>query len=236
MMDPRLRTRRFLLPLLARLGATSAACGGGGDAEATASPFPAGVVHGPIVGVPSPGTIVIAWRTATASVGGVEVGPTTAYGAVVTEPAATTDPQGTLPIAAPGAVRHDGFLADGAPLGDDHVVRDRPSPTGTLRLVVAGDLGLDTDLAATRQLGDRGPHAPPRDPLTDDPGREARRGPPPSPAYVVTRKGRSFATTSVTSSVCGPVPRCASTAARTASAIACALPCAFARTTRSRPS
>ena len=45
------------------------------------------------------------------------------------------------------------------------------------------------------------------------------------------REGSSFATTSVTSSVCGPVPRCASTARRTQSAMPAAGRPAFSRTT-----
>lgn len=130
---------------LARVAASAvlgllAACGGGGGGGEP-SPFPAGVVHGPVVGEPAPGTLVVAWRTETPSVGAVEVGATTAYGTVVAEAGPTTDHEVTLPAAGPRVPRHFRLLADGTPLGGDHAVRTLPAATDAVRLAVAGDIG-----------------------------------------------------------------------------------------------
>ncbi|MBL9087401.1 MAG: metallophosphoesterase [Planctomycetia bacterium] len=129
-----------------------AACGGGGGGGAEPSPFPAGVVHGPVVGAPSPGTLVVAWRTAAPSVGAVEFGPTPSYGAVVAESSPTTDHELALPAAGPRVTRHFRLLADGQPLGGDHAVRTLPGATDTARLAVAGDVGTGT--ASARAVRD----------------------------------------------------------------------------------
>lgn len=124
------------------LAAVLVACGGGGGGGGgEPSPFPAGVVHGPVVGSPSPGTLVVAWRTEVPSVGAVEFGPSPAYGTVVTEPAPTTDHEVALPAAGPGVTRHFRLRADGQPLGGDHAARTLPDATGTVRVAVAGDTG-----------------------------------------------------------------------------------------------
>ncbi|MFO0932842.1 MAG: metallophosphoesterase [Planctomycetota bacterium] len=145
---PRRAVRAAALGLVAVL----VACGGGGGGGAEPSPFPAGVVHGPVVGAPSPGTLVVAWRTEVPSVGAVEFGPTASYGAVVSDAAPTTDHELALPAAGPRVSRHFRLLADGLPLGGDHVARTLPAATDTVRLGVAGDVG--TGGAGSRAVRD----------------------------------------------------------------------------------
>lgn len=150
-----------VVALLAVASCVAAGCGGGGGGPASGTGFPAGVVHGPLLGAPDGAALVVAWRTTAPSVGAVELGPTAAYGTTVAEAGPTTDHEVPLPATPAGATFHFRLLADGQPLGGDHAARALPGPSGPLRVAVAGDMG--TGSARSRAVASRleafDPHA-----------------------------------------------------------------------------
>ena len=140
------RERRSLLVLagVAALGVLPwAGCGGGGSSLSNPpNDFPAGVVRGPMLALPSPTSTTIAWTSVEPVVGTVEFGPDTGYGAAVADASATLDHALALTGLTPGATVHYRILDGGVPAGGDHAFTvPAADPAAPLRFAVIGDTG-----------------------------------------------------------------------------------------------
>lgn len=137
----------LLLPLLL-VGTLTPSCGGSGMGGSTCTPtvaFPAGIEHGPMVAKPTPGSVVIAWRSVAPVSPAVEWGPTPAYGSLATGPSGTVHEIAIAGLT-PGAPYHYRILLDGTPAGGDHAFRTPPvDPAAPVRFAVAADTGSGCD-------------------------------------------------------------------------------------------
>ncbi len=128
--------------LLAPLPLESCGGGGGGPRCSPVGHFPEGVLHGPVVGRPTPSGATIGWRTGVATLGSVEWGPDASYGFVLDEPAPARDHALRIEGLPPATTVHYRILLDGLPAGGDHAFRTPPyDPTAPARFAVLGDAG-----------------------------------------------------------------------------------------------
>ncbi len=94
-----------------------------------------------MVAKPTPGSVVVAWRSTATVAPAVEWGATPSYGSLATGPPGTAH-EIALAGLAPATTYHYRVLLDGTPAGGDHAFRTPPTdPAAPVRFAVAGDTG-----------------------------------------------------------------------------------------------
>jgi hypothetical protein len=94
--------------------------------------FPAGIEHGPMVAKPTPGSVVIAWRSVAPVSPAVEWGPTPAYGSLATGPSGTVHEIAIAGLT-PGTPYHYRILLDGTPPAAAHLPHAPVDPAAPVR-------------------------------------------------------------------------------------------------------
>ncbi len=136
------------LASIALLATVGAGCGGGGGGSGTCTPpnpFPAQIDHGPMVALPAPTSMAIAWWTTTADMGAVEWGTDATYGTTTLDPMSRAAHRVDLTGLSPATTYHYRLLSAGAPVGDDHDFRTPPTADAPVRFSVLGDTGTGCD-------------------------------------------------------------------------------------------
>ncbi|MGH7162841.1 MAG: purple acid phosphatase family protein, partial [Planctomycetota bacterium] len=121
-----------------------AACGGSPavDVCSPAARFPDGIEYGPQVALPTPTSILVAWRTTAAGAGAVEYWTAATTPVRVDGAGAGRDQAVPLEGLVSGAAYSYRVLVDGVPVPGEHSFRTPPSdPAAAIRFAVVGDSG-----------------------------------------------------------------------------------------------
>jgi predicted phosphodiesterase len=132
------------LLLAAAIALPSLGCGSGGGAAPLdpAAHFPAGVVRGPILALPTSTSMTVAWWSDTRVLGSVAYGLDASYGTTVTDATARFEHVNVLTGLRPATTYHYRIERAGVPAGGDHVFTTPPDdPVAPVRFGVLGDTG-----------------------------------------------------------------------------------------------